>query len=153
MYHQRVPKNQSFFSPIVDVELKDQKFLSDAQFCKCERHGDRSSIVCNYHYDVQNCQGELEKREGKDKTDRLLVKTRGRGPQSTNRHRGSASESESFSTNTWHSRRRNKRSLEYMERSEHMEDRDRDDLDYFDMEFAYDEEFVGQVKLKTFSNM
>ena len=74
----RVPKSKSFFGQVVEVELKDYEFQSDQQYCKCEKSRSKpeADIVCNYHYDVDNCQAREQQMRGSDRTDSLLVRSR-----------------------------------------------------------------------------
>ncbi|ELT95988.1 hypothetical protein CAPTEDRAFT_223239 [Capitella teleta] len=133
----RVPKNESFFKSVVEVPLRDQQFFNEGQqYCKCEKQGGASKVVCNYNYDVQNCQAMKAQEEGHEKTHSLLVKTRG-------------SELNSMASMSFQSdfaARRRKRSVADIEVENRVnDDQDSDNLDYFQMEFDYNEEFVGQV--------
>lgn len=69
--------------------------------------------------------------EGVDKTSNIIVKSR---------------TSRTTSSLDSHSSRRKRRSIE-VEEEERMEDFESDELDYFDMEFEFDEDFVGNVGL------
>ena len=60
------------------MPLEDAQFSSEKQYCKCEEFGKSSTIVCNYHYDVDNCHAEQTQRTGTERTADLLTRSRSR---------------------------------------------------------------------------
>lgn len=112
---------------MVEVELEDYKFETRQQYCKCEKDGDSANVVCNYHYDVDNCQARVQQARGIDKTDDLIIKSRER--------------SESTSQDRSQSQSRVARSLRLQD-----EDDEEVDDDYFNTEFVFNKDFKGQVR-------
>ena len=73
----RVPDNESFFGEVVEIPLGERRPISARQYCKCQlKPGGQSDIVCNYQYDVQNCEETEEKEDGVDKTDEYRLRPR-----------------------------------------------------------------------------
>jgi len=80
----RVSELESFFGPVVDIPMDEPVPTSPVPYCKCEEREDgKTDVVCNYLYDVQNCEEVDEMMEGEDKTDEFKVKTHSRSRRST----------------------------------------------------------------------
>ena len=87
LFKPRVSKEDSFFGEIIEVPKEDHEFFNDQKYCKCQKTDTgESSVMCNYHYDVLNCQGEQLKKYGVDKTNDVMIKSR----SMSGRHKRSA---------------------------------------------------------------
>ena len=136
-----MPPAESYFGPVVDVPVKDKAWSSEERYCKCEtgRGSSPDTITCNYHYDVHNCAAEREKARGTDRTDGILVladlrknnKGQGQGQGQGQSGLSPGSMSRSFSP------------VRHRRSAIHVTDDDIDD--YFNTEFVYDTNFIGQV--------
>lgn len=79
----RVPDSKSLFKETVDVSPNGRRRpLANHRYCKCEEKSSKSTVVCNYHFDQQNCEQEEEVNNAIDKTNDIMYRSRHRKKRS-----------------------------------------------------------------------
>lgn len=134
----RVRSEDSFFGAVVEVPVEEHEFIRDSKYCKCQMRGATPDIVCNYHYDVHNCQAVMETRRGRERTDDIKIKST--GDSKSNFFQSTTIVDDFSQSDPLAHRRRTRRSIQ-----DAVPEQPDMDWDYFDYEFVYDEKFVGQV--------